>query len=274
MMTSISTCFSYQIPIFEQIPAIAECGFSHLSLSGNLHHFDYRKPENRNKLKDTLCSYKLKMDTIHGGSLEKVNSLNELRAVINAAMDLGTHAIVIHPVPFDVDAAEYASIRERLLCHAKEITHIARDYPSINIAVENVMPGKASDLTEMIVTEVNESNVGFCYDSSHEQVDGPNPYTLIAKYGKQLKAVHISDRSAPFVDHQLPGQGFVDFDRIATELRNLDFCQPLLLEVMMEHSSFTDVNLFLIEASKAARNIFRKINGHNKRLNRALGFQG
>jgi sugar phosphate isomerase/epimerase len=114
------------------------------------------------------------------------------------------------------------------------------------------MPGPATKLLSKVLAETDGTLFGFCYDTSHEQMDGPRAYDLVDKFGDKLFAVHISDRSAPFVDHQIPGEGFIDWPTVMKKLQHSGFQNPLLLEVMMTHSKYREPNQFLSEAYKAA----------------------
>ena len=63
----------------------------------------------------------------------------------------------------------------------------------------------------------------------------------------RLIAVHISDRIKEFMDHVVPGEGFIDFDAIAEVLQKVGYERPLLMEVEMTHSKYKDVEVFLRE---------------------------
>jgi len=47
----------------------------------------------------------------------------------------------------------------------------------------------------------------------------------------RLIAVQLSDRIRDFVDHVLPGEGFIDWGAVCEQLRLARFDRPLLLEV-------------------------------------------
>jgi sugar phosphate isomerase/epimerase len=74
---------------------------------------------------------------------------------------------------------------------------------------------------------------------------------LLSRWCDALYAVHLSDRSADFTDHQLPGEGFIDFDAITALLRAASFDRPLLLEVMTTHSAHGEPPEAFIQAAYA-----------------------
>jgi sugar phosphate isomerase/epimerase len=46
----------------------------------------------------------------------------------------------------------------------------------------------------------------------------------------------FSDRIHEFVDHVIPGEGFIDWDRLMSVLKQTSFAGPLLLEVLTKYS--------------------------------------
>jgi len=51
----------------------------------------------------------------------------------------------------------------------------------------------------------------------------------------KLLTVHISDRSKEFIDHLVPGDGFIDFQIIYNHLKEIHFTRPILFEVMINN---------------------------------------
>ena len=69
----------------------------------------------------------------------------------------------------------------------------------------------------------------------------------------------MSDRIKEFVDHVIPGEGFIHFDEIIPLLRESTFEGVVLMEVEMTHSKYKDVNEFLIMANNSAQNIAKEM---------------
>jgi sugar phosphate isomerase/epimerase len=115
----------------------------------------------------------------------------------------------------------------------------------IKIAIENVMPGPATELAIRALRQTNPEYFGFCYDSSHEQIDGPRPFTLLDSLKERVIAVHLSDRVKEYVDHVPPGEGFINWVELVSMLRQTTFNGPLLFEVMVEHSPVKETAPFL-----------------------------
>jgi len=254
---SISTCFAYDIPIEEQIPLISEAGFTHISLGQNRSHFDYMLKENRRKLLKHLNKYYLRIDTIHGPEADTVG-VDELTSIAEAAIALEVPVVVLHPGPFDFDKDQLDLRLSELRRTCKQIGDISRQ-TGVTFALENVMPGPATELVKGIILENDIGNIGFCYDSSHDQIGGPHSFDLLLELRDRLKAVHLSDRVKEFVDHVIPGEGFIHWDILCSILRASKLAFPLLLEVMITNSSEKDPVRFLDLAFNSGRKLYHQI---------------
>jgi len=254
---SISTCFAYNIPIEEQVPIISEAGFTHISLGQNRSHFDYMLKENRRKLLKLLSKYYLRIDTIHGPEADIVNE-DELTSIAEAAIALEAPVVVLHAGPFDFTKDQLDLRLNEVRRRCRQIGVISRQ-TGITFALENVMPGPATELVKRIILESDVADIGFCYDSSHDQIGGPHSFDLLLELRDRLRAVHLSDRVKEFVDHVIPGEGFIHWDSLCSILRASKLTFPLLLEVMIMHSSEKDPVRFLNLAFNSGRKLYHQI---------------
>jgi len=254
---SISTCFNYGVSIEEQIPLITEAGFTHVSLGQNLQHFDYLSADKRQQLSRLLDQFNLNIDTIHGPQADKTD-LVKLANVAQSAVDLHAPVVVMHAGPFEFGENELttrlAQLKEKIL-NMQDIGHRR----GIIFALENVLPGPATELVRRAIIETDSSHVGFCYDSSHDQIEGPRPFTLVSELRNRLVAVHLSDRVKEFVDHVIPGDGFIRWDELCAVLRTSPKGFPLLLEVMMVNSVEKDPSKFLQLAFISGKRLYSQI---------------
>jgi len=241
---SISTSFDYEVPIEAQLSLIAEAGFTHVSLGGQEAHSGYLATTSRVRLKELLRRHSLRIDTIHGPRADQPDGVAVLSATIEAAVDLSAPVVVVHGGPFDFKAAELPSRLEALLrtCEALEPVLAAT---GIVVALENVLPGPATELVRRALPQLDPQHFGFCYDSSHDQIGGPRPFDLLAELRDRVVTVHLSDRIADFVDHVIPGDGFIDWSTLTARLRESRFAGPLLLEVAVTHSAQKETWPFL-----------------------------
>lgn len=251
LMTSISTTFNYNIPLEKQLQLIKEAGFEYVSLGMNYEHSGIL---NDNKLQELALNIKtmgLRVDTVHGYDLDREDSIEVNERVARAAVMLGAAVVVVHCSAFGFSDEEYDAKYTLVSRRIKTLESIAEKY-AIQFALENVMPGRPTELCEKMVRLGDPRYIGFCYDSSHDQIDGPRPIDLLKRMKDRLIAVHISDRIKEFMDHVVPGEGFIDFDAIAEVLQKVGYERPLLMEVEMTHSKYKDVEVFLREVQKSA----------------------
>ncbi|MBN1427830.1 MAG: sugar phosphate isomerase/epimerase [Anaerolineae bacterium] len=249
---SISTAFDYNIPIEEQIPAIAAAGFSHVSLGAKEDHSGYLTAPGREHLRNLLRQNELEIDTLHAPCcMDLPDSAERLIAVARAAAELNIPVVVVHAGPFAIEASEQENLLRVVLQTGQSLETVSRETGTI-FAVENVLPGPATELAQASVSHLDPACFGFCYDSSHDQIDGPNPFDLLGSFSRRLFAVHLSDRIAAYVDHVLPGEGFIDWAGLTQALRQADYDHPLLFEVAVTHSSAKEMEPFLELAYRRA----------------------
>lgn len=221
-------------------------------------HSGYLEAERRLELKERMAGVGLVIDTIHAGPLHHPGGLEQAAATLSAAAELGASSVVAHVGPFNCAADE---LDKRLIlvlsvCNALVPVIVANGVP---FALENVMPGPATHLTRRALFELDPSAFGLCYDSSHDQIDGPRAFDLIDEFRNRIFAVHLSDRIKAHVDHVIPGEGFVAWDDMCQKLAIANYIGPILMEVMMTHSRFHAPDDFLHKAHSAARKTWEAI---------------
>jgi sugar phosphate isomerase/epimerase len=261
--TSISCCFDYTVPIDRQLDLIAAAGFTHVSPS-RAEHAGYLDPQRRRALAKRLASAGLGVDTIHGPTLTAPDAVEVAAATIGAAAEIGASTVVLHPTPFMIEPGateDLLDVTRRRLAQVVGTVHGR----GVTVALENLCPGPAIEVLTSLLDDVDPAIAGFCYDSSHDQIDGPNPLDLLERLGERVKAVHLSDRKAPFVDHLIPGEGFIDFDAICERLALTPFSGPVLLEVMNTHTAEKRPRELVLDAHRAAAALSAKVTAARRR---------
>lgn len=256
---SISTCFDYEISFENQLRLIKKAGFSHISIGSDYNHSGILQSENWSGIKALAKGNHLLIDTIHGCALDKADTLEVNTKLAQAAQYLDVPVMVLHCSAFAIHPNSLDERKKDILSILPKLEQIAEAY-NIVFAFENVLPGPATELTEFAVNNSSPEYFGFCYDSSHDQIDGPRSFDLLKRNISRLKAVHISDRIREFVDHVIPGEGFIDFDVLSGILQSANPQFPLLIEVMTEHSKYKEANRFLAAAYTEAQKLYDKIN--------------
>jgi sugar phosphate isomerase/epimerase len=258
--TSVATSFNYDVPIEKQVRLVAEAGFSHLSLGSLPDHSGYLEAPRRRELKGRVADQGLAMDTIHARPLHHPNALEDAAETLSAAAELGASFVVAHVGPFN---CEVDGLDERLtfiLAVCNRLVPVI-NATGVRLALENVMPGPATDLVRRALFDLDPAAFGLCYDSSHDQIDGPRPFHLIDEFSNRIFAVHLSDRIKAHVDHVIPGEGFIPWADMCQKLGLANYIGPILMEVLMAHSRFQVPADFLREAYLAARKTWEAVRG-------------
>ncbi|GKX29468.1 hypothetical protein SH1V18_19480 [Vallitalea longa] len=255
-MVSISTCFDYTMSLDDQFKLANEVGFKHISLSSNYEHNGLL-----NSLEHIITlknKYNMRIDTIHGCQIADNNCIDTLYIIAHAARKLESDTIVIHPCPFFVRETEVEDKLNILLSKASELENIAKRF-NIKFALENLHPDGATIVLKRALDVMDKNYFGMCYDSTHAQIDGPRKFELLEEYRNRIIAVHISDRIKEFVDHVVPGEGFIDFSTVMKHLREIDYNKPILMEVLSDYTSFKNTKVLVKEAYNKAIELRRML---------------
>ena len=119
-----------------------------------------------------------------------------------------------------------------------------------------------------VMDNINDKNLGFCYDAGHHQLYNPN-VDLLKRYGDRILAIHLHDN---FMDwsygydwtrdlHRLPFDGKIDFAKIIKKLASTDYNNVIMLE--LHKNSGAEIGIydkmsnieFLQEAKKRAEQL-------------------
>jgi sugar phosphate isomerase/epimerase len=95
------------------------------------------------------------------------------------------------------------------------------------IALENL---RKPEYLDYIFENIKSDKLKFCYDSGHENCYTPD-IDLLGKYGDKLVALHLHDNYGTSDQHLLPFNGTVNWDRIMTQLKKLNYKGSLALEI-------------------------------------------
>jgi sugar phosphate isomerase/epimerase len=136
---SIATSFDYEMPFEQQVPLIAQAGFTHLSLGAREEHSAYRSAAGQARIAELLRANGLRLDTIHGPRLDRPESVRMLGEVAEAAAVLGGvgTVVVVHASPFDFPPHEMAE-RERAVVRTCEALQPHAIACGVRFALENV----------------------------------------------------------------------------------------------------------------------------------------
>ena len=97
----------------------------------------------------------------------------------------------------------------------------------ITIALENL---RKPEYLDFVFGNIKSDKLKFCYDSGHEHCFTPD-VDCLAKYGDKLTALHLHDNDGTGDQHLPPFSGTVNWKRIMSYLKKVDYKGPLALEI-------------------------------------------
>ncbi len=109
----------------------------------------------------------------------------------------------------------------------KRITNQAERL-GVNIAFENL---RNIYNLELILDTINSNRIGFCYDSCHH-INYASDNDLLRKYGNRLMALHLHDNGGERDQHQLPFDGFINWEVVMNKIALTEYNGATTLEPM------------------------------------------
>lgn len=201
-------------------------------------------PEHMTELGNTFAKFGVTWETMHapykninqiwlegeGGEQMQADLLNG----VDACHAAGVPILVVHlssgikpPSITDVGRGRFAA----LVAHAEE--------KNVQIAFENQR--KLANISWAFEAFEDSPNVGFCWDTGHENCFSPGRQYM-PLFGQKLICTHIHDNSGEFNhdEHLLPFDGKLDFARAARQIRESGFTGSLMLEAIAGNSHAYD----------------------------------
>lgn len=177
---------------------------------------------------------------------------------VDACHAAGVPILVVHlssglkpPSITDIGRARFAALVE----HAEK--------NGVQIAFENQR--KLANIAWAFEAFEDAPNVGFCWDTGHENCFSPGRQYM-PLFGNKLICTHIHDNSGEFDhdEHLLPFDGKLDFDRAARQLRESGYQGSLMLEAIAANSHAYDdmpCEAYLERAAAAVKRLRDMVDG-------------
>jgi sugar phosphate isomerase/epimerase len=105
----------------------------------------------------------------------------------------------------------------------------AAEQRNLVVAIENVRSRRHLDL---VFAEIESDHLAFCYDSSHDRLWNPDRAWLLRWLGNRLAVTHLSDNDGQEDRHWLPGEGVIDWNKLATVFPHESYRGCIHLEVL------------------------------------------
>jgi sugar phosphate isomerase/epimerase len=125
----------------------------------------------------------------------------------------------------------------------------------VNIALENL---RRPDYLDYVFACIRSDRLGFCFDSGHENYYSKGA-DLLSKFGPKLMTLHLHDNNGSADQHQVPGEGSIDWTDLKRRLDRTEYAGPIALEVTNECSNLRGSEtpvVFLKRAFETAVRIF------------------
>jgi sugar phosphate isomerase/epimerase len=248
--------FGYILPFEERIKLIKQAGYDYVMLWWEDESYPYTI--NRMKFNEVLKSYDLKLDNVHlpfdninnlwsEESYNRNNEIYVLKKWLNECKKSGVDTVVMHTTQGNNNNFNYNLGYESFKSLINEAENI-----DIKIALENT---QMFEYTDFILKEISSSNVGFCYDSSHDFVNGGSCGEILQKWKEKLIAVHLSDNDGLCDRHWIPGKGHVDWKKIINMIKQTNIKSYSMETYPFELEKDLEPHDFLEKAKKDLRTV-------------------
>jgi sugar phosphate isomerase/epimerase len=154
------------------------------------------------------------------------------------ALELGGPMVVVHPAPLAPDPtsitpATRGSRREPMLRSMQELAAVG-ELLGVTYLIENI-PGNylfGHDPFELagMIRVINHPRLRMCFDIGHAHMHA-SAHGALASCADVVEYLHVHDNDTRADSHQIPGQGTVEWDAIATSLRRAPKNIPAMLEL-------------------------------------------
>ena len=163
-------------------------------------------------------------------------SLSQIKEAIEFTYDVGAELLTIHPGWKDLFGYRYPDEAYALAIEGhRELAEAASDY-GIRIGIENMPPvwisfGVDPKEAKAMIQAVNRDNLGLTLDVGHANMLGANAIEeFITTLNEKIFLIHIHDNDGTRDQHQVIGEGTIDFHQLIGLLVQAGIDAPLCLE--------------------------------------------
>lgn len=260
----LSTGCFYQKSIFDCLELIRKGGFSMIEVCSFPAHLDYHDLRAVQRAAQQIEELGMEPYSFHAPFADHIDitalhpeqravALEEILKATEAAATLRVRYFVIHPGPEHAIHPGCMERFQRMENAASTLNKVAQRCSELGIGcvLENKLPhllyGNTSDIL-WILGAMNTITVGTCLDTGHAYLSG-DLYNVMHKLSGHLQMIHANDNSGNYDDHKPPGEGNIDWNKLLTELSQVEFHGAFILEL----SGNKDPEIVLAEARRARR---------------------
>ncbi len=258
----ISTAVDYTVEIEILFRLFSKYKFQFVSIGADRRHHFF---PDKNKFADLINladNYNLLIDSFHvpfGADYDLVNPIEKERLMavdnvinfLNLGAEYNIPLGVLHPHHYLKETKENA-----LSLASESIRRILNKKPeNIKIAVENLPDARGSWIADQLFNMFDSNEIGFCYDSSHENMSGP-PFHLLKKHYSRLIACHLSDNHGVSDEHLVPGDGNINWREVCLYIDRSESFKNILFEVGTGEKLSVSVEDYIKRTAQKAVEIF------------------
>jgi len=157
----------------------------------------------------------------------------DLKGSLDLAADTGAPLVVFH-MGGPSENEKRAAAWQRVVDYLKD----ALDYAAprnLKLAVDGIWYGWLTDTPESFLQlhdEVGDSAFGINFDPCYLTLLGLDPVTVARQWQDRILHAHLKDHTGTYPDseHQIPGQGDLDYPHIIQGLRETGFAEAVSIE--------------------------------------------
>jgi sugar phosphate isomerase/epimerase len=237
----ISAGIAYKHPIAQVLEPIQRSGFRTIEVATAREHLDLCCPAKLTGLARQIEELGLRVHSMHapfGHDIDLTDpdagfrrpSLDLLTQAANALKVLGGGLYVIHPGGedhhwiWDPEARLGRSVEGLSL-----VWEVCRER-GLTLIVETPLPHLLGGDLVWLLDRIPLEGTGVCIDTSHCSVGG-FLYEAIERFAGRTLHIQASDNCGVTDDHLPPGEGFIDWARLASSLERAEYRGLFMLEV-------------------------------------------
>jgi len=162
-------------------------------------------------------------------SADRENMIKECTRIMTLCSPLEPKKFVIHGSAEPISDEERPARLENSIASLKILTGEAKKL-KVQIALECLPRTCLGNTADELLKMVNEvgNGLGICFDSNHLLKEKPEEF--VAKAGKHITTVHMSDYDGIDERHWLPGLGVINWTKVVSELAKAGYKGPFMFE--------------------------------------------
>ena len=246
--TGIFHWYGYVQPFEERIKQIKESGYNYIMLWWE--NETYPNFIDRRNLINIVKSYDINLDNVHlpyneinflwAEGIDRRNKVDEIKRWMHECRECGAETVVLHVTSGNNillnKSFGYKSFNE-IISEAEDI--------KLRVALENT---EMLHYLKFIFREIKSDYAGFCYDTSHDFINGQSCGDILDELKDRLFCVHLSDCDGIEDRHWIPGNGIVNWEKTIDMIRETN-CRSFSMETFpSEAEKNLPPNEFLIKA--------------------------